>query len=298
VMSSWSRSPRRLTGVVRATGHGGPPRRREFAVPAAGGDRRTTRCGSRSMPCRRCSAVTVATARCGSAPASGCARAARSSADLLLRDADTGCTRQRQCGRGNVQVFLPHMHRAAQRATAGGIGVGCRDHTGHSPALPADGGLATGRIIGAEALVIAGGHPTAACCCRVTSFSVAEDSGHIIGSGTGPAGRRSAQLLCWQLSCRRSFRCTFNLSPVRFAAGAGHLRSPTPLPSTGVARTSWPWRSRAGVMTGDAGRAGRPCSPEKFGHAASRSMTSAPRVLLDQLPATGCPVDTVKSISP
>ena len=131
-----------------------------------------------------------------------------------------------------------------QRATAGGVGVGCRDHRGAThPALPADGGAghrAHHRRRGTGPLAASPPRPAAA---GELHFGGRGQRAHHRARALGPAvGDRPAPLLAAPAAGRR-FSCTSTSPRSRFAGRGWPPSSPTPLPSTGSRRTSWPWRS-------------------------------------------------------
>ena len=176
------------------------------------------------------------------------------SADLLLRDADTAMYAAKARGRGNVQVFRPHMHRAAserlQVASELGVAITAGQLTLHYQPIVE---LATGRIVGAEALV-RWRHPHRGLLLPVNFISVAEDSGHIIELGHWVLQSAIGQLRCWQRQLPPTFQLHVNLSPVEvrwpgLAAFVADALAEHRVPPHRLALEI----SETGVMTGDAG---------------------------------------------
>ena len=147
------------------------------------------------------------------------------SADHLLRDADTAMYAAKANGRGNIQVFRPDMHRAArerlQVASELGAAIAHRELELHYQPIVE---LATGRIVGAEALV-RWDHPHRGLLLPADFITVAEDSGHIIELGHWVVRAALRQLGDWSLRLPESlFQLHVNLSPVELRwPGAGEF---------------------------------------------------------------------------
>jgi diguanylate cyclase len=142
----------------------------------------------------------------------------RQSAESLLRDADTALYVAKGRGRNNIQVFKPAMHAAALAR----LQITEELQT----ALKADElilhyqpfvDLATGRIVGAEALV-RWQHPQRGLLPPVEFIPRAEETGLIIQLGQRVIREGIHQLQEWQheLALPPSFRLHVNTSPVEF----------------------------------------------------------------------------------
>jgi len=142
----------------------------------------------------------------------------RQSAESLLRDADTALYVAKARGRNNIQVFEPAMHAAALAR----LQITEELQT----ALEADElilhyqpfvDLATGRIVGAEALV-RWQHPQRGLLPPVEFIPRAEETGLILKLGQRVMREGIRQLQEWQttLSLPASFQLHVNTSPVEF----------------------------------------------------------------------------------
>ena len=246
---------RRLTGVVRATDTVGRLGGDEFAVLLLEvTEDEALRIAQRALQEMQ-RPFTVANRTVWAGASIGLCFGVRGhSADLLLRDADTAMYAAKARGRGNVQVFRPHMHRAAserlQVASELGVAITAGQLTLHyQPVVE----LATGRIIGAEALV-RWRHPHRGLLLPVNFISVAEDSGHIIELGHWVLQSAIGQLRCWQRQLPSSFQLHVNLSPVEvrwpgLATFVADTLAQHRVPPHQLALEI----SETGVMTGDAG---------------------------------------------
>lgn len=136
-------------------------------------------------------------------------------AEILLRDADTAMYAAKARGRGNIQVFQPAMHSTAlarmQVATELGAALAAGQLSLHYQPIVE---LATGEIIGAEALV-RWLHPERGQIIPAEFISVAEDSGLIVKIGHWGLRTAIGQLAAWarQFPLSPGFRLHVNLSP-------------------------------------------------------------------------------------
>src|SRR5664280_2926967 len=142
-------------------------------------------------------------------------RSSSSTAEILLRDADTAMYAAKARGRGNIQVFQPAMHSTAlarmQVATELGAGLAAGQLSLHYQPIVE---LATGEIIGAEALV-RWLHPKRGQIIPAEFICVAEDTGLIVKIGHWGLRTAIGQLAAWarQFPLSPGFRLHVNLSP-------------------------------------------------------------------------------------
>ena len=157
-------------------------------------------------------------------------------------------------GRGNIQVFRPDMHHAAQRAAADRLRVGGGDRAGqldlyYQPIVELD----TGRIIGAEALV-RWAHPERGLLLPADFIPVAEDSGHIIELGHWVVQSAIGQLQSWtDANSRQPFPAARQpLARSRSGGPGWPSSSGTPSSDHGVKPNRLALEiSETGLMTGD-----------------------------------------------
>jgi diguanylate cyclase (GGDEF)-like protein len=175
--------------------------------------------------------------------------------DHLLRDADTAMYAAKAKGRGNIQVFKPEMHEAARERlnVASELGVAIAQgglNLHYQPIVE----LASGRIIGAEALV-RWAHSDRGLLMPAEFLQVAEDSGRIIELGHWVVQAAIAQLRVWTESFPNApFQLHVNLSPVevRWPGMAQFIRDA--LDQHGVDPNRLALEiSETGLMTGDVG---------------------------------------------
>jgi diguanylate cyclase (GGDEF)-like protein len=143
-------------------------------------------------------------------------------ADSLLRDADTAMYVAKRRGRNNIQVFGPGMRTVAlarlqttEELQSALVANQLMLH--YQPFV----GLATGRIVGVEALV-RWLHPQRGLVSPVEFIPIAEETGLIIELGEWVTLEAIRQLAEWQtkLSLSESFRLHVNISPVQFRSAS------------------------------------------------------------------------------
>src|SRR5664280_140331 len=160
-------------------------------------------------------------------------------AEILLRDADTAMYAAKARGRGNIQVFQPAMHSTAlarmQVATELGAGLAAGQLSLHYQPIVE---LATGEIIGAEALV-RWLHPKRGQIIPAEFICVAEDTGLIVKIGHWGLRTAIGQLAAWarQFPLSPGFRLHVNLSSIEvddFGTGHSSISSLRRMPADSV----------------------------------------------------------------